>query len=469
MVSSMRSPTAAAIYCRISRDSTGAAVGVERQETLCRKLADSKGWPVAEVYVDNDLSAFTGKRRPAYQRMLDDLRAGIRDAVVVVDQDRLTRHTRELEEFIGLADDLGIPLANVSGDLDLSSSDGRFRARIMGAVARQESEKKSERLKRERDQRAAKGLPHPGPRWFGWRDGNLERDPVEARLIRNAAKRILAGESMASIAREWNDRGVRTTRGNRWSVNSLRDVLTSPRMAALRQHRGEIIGDGAWQPILDRDQWERLCALARRRARPGRPQTRLLSGILRCGRCQQPMVSHTDHGVRYYRCWRGPKRDAEGCGRLSVVAGPCDEFVSEAVLHRLSSGALTQLLAQQSDRGSEEVTSDLEDAEARLEQLADDYADGKVTRAMFLRTSERLETRIERAKAALAKRTNGGVLAALPRDEDALRKWWNSASTSVDQKRGVLDAVLVHITVKPFDQRKQRRFDPSRLEPEWRA
>ena len=150
---------AAAIYCRISSDrkpvqqpgeSPGPeGLGVERQEKLCRKLAGERGWPVAEVYVDNDISAYGGKRRPAYERMLADIDAGLRDAVICVDLDRLTRRPIELEAFMELADRHRVALANVSGDTDLSSSDGRFQARIMGAVARQSSERKGERLARE--------------------------------------------------------------------------------------------------------------------------------------------------------------------------------------------------------------------------------------------------------------------------------------------------------------------------------
>src|SRR5262245_19566511 len=125
-------PQATAIYCRLSQDRTGESLGIERQEQLCRKLADEKGWTVTEVYIDRDISAYSGRRRPSYDRMVDDLKNGIRDAVVVVDQDRLTRHVRELEDFISLADANGIALASVSGEIDLSTSDGRFRARIMG-------------------------------------------------------------------------------------------------------------------------------------------------------------------------------------------------------------------------------------------------------------------------------------------------------------------------------------------------
>jgi DNA invertase Pin-like site-specific DNA recombinase len=56
---------------------------VQRQVEDGRKLASQRGWVVAEEYVDNDVSAYSGKRRPAYQRMLADLVAGERDAVIV--------------------------------------------------------------------------------------------------------------------------------------------------------------------------------------------------------------------------------------------------------------------------------------------------------------------------------------------------------------------------------------------------
>lgn len=160
----MATPRKAGIYARISRAPDGSTYGVDRQEKLCRQLADRKGWTVAEVYVDNDLSAFSGKTRPAYERMLRDLLAGHRDGVLVVDTDRLTRSVRELEDVIDVAERHGIALANVSGDIDLSTSDGRYIARQQAVGARRESERASERLQREREQRATDGRPHPGPR-----------------------------------------------------------------------------------------------------------------------------------------------------------------------------------------------------------------------------------------------------------------------------------------------------------------
>ncbi|MCP3939107.1 MAG: recombinase family protein, partial [Actinomycetia bacterium] len=173
MASGNRTPVAAAIYCRISLDKTGEGLGVARQQELCRKLAADKGWTVAEAYVDESVSAYSGRIRHEYRRMIGDLEAGRRDGVICVDLDRLVRRPAELEEFVEIADRLRIPLANASGDTDLSTSDGRLKARIIGAVARQESERKAERVAREAEQAARRGLPRGSRRPFGWEEDKV--------------------------------------------------------------------------------------------------------------------------------------------------------------------------------------------------------------------------------------------------------------------------------------------------------
>jgi site-specific DNA recombinase len=59
-------PVRAAIYARISSDTDGTRAGVDRQLADCHTLATSLGWSVAQEYVDNDISAYSGKRRPEY-------------------------------------------------------------------------------------------------------------------------------------------------------------------------------------------------------------------------------------------------------------------------------------------------------------------------------------------------------------------------------------------------------------------
>lgn len=125
-----------AIYTRISDDKAGEGLGVARQEEDCRKKAATLGWTDLTVYSDNDISASKDKVRPAYKQMMQDMAEGKIDGLIVYDLDRLTRKPAELEEFIDLADRHKISLANVSGDVDLTTPNGRMIARIKGAVAR---------------------------------------------------------------------------------------------------------------------------------------------------------------------------------------------------------------------------------------------------------------------------------------------------------------------------------------------
>src|SRR5690606_22118105 len=113
---------------------------------------------------------YSGKPRPGYLALLDAVRAGTVDAVVAWAPDRLHRSPRELEDFIDLIERTGLALQTVqSGEWNLSTSDGRMAARVVGAVARAESERKSERLKAKARQLAKAGkLPGGGSRPFGW-------------------------------------------------------------------------------------------------------------------------------------------------------------------------------------------------------------------------------------------------------------------------------------------------------------
>src|SRR3990172_9656322 len=95
------------VYARISADRDGTRLGVERQIEDCQGLAATLGWQVHDVYADNDVSAWSGRERPEFRRLCDDLKAGVVGGVVVWHMDRLHRHPRELEDFITLIEASG--------------------------------------------------------------------------------------------------------------------------------------------------------------------------------------------------------------------------------------------------------------------------------------------------------------------------------------------------------------------------
>lgn len=95
---------------------------------------------MGEKYVDNDLSAYSGKTLTACQRMLSDLRDRSRDAVLVYHVDRLTQRPIELEQFVAGVDDARVRAGRfIVGDTDLGTSDGLMVLQMLSAVAASES------------------------------------------------------------------------------------------------------------------------------------------------------------------------------------------------------------------------------------------------------------------------------------------------------------------------------------------
>lgn len=476
----------AAVYCRISRDRLGDRLGVERQEPPCRALAERLGWEVVEVYTDDDTSAYSGKRRLAYERMLADARAGRVNAIIVWAADRLTRRPVENEDIIDLAERLGVKLATVTGDYDLGAPSGRLHFRQLGIIARYESEHRAERLRLKHEELARQGKnAGGGVRPFGFRPNRVDLDHAEAEEIRRAARRLVVGESVYAILTDWRARGITTPAGRVWLATSFRRMITSPRVAGLRQLRGEIVGPAAWRAILDRVTWERVCAVfvdpARRKAH-GPPHTYLLTGgLARCGSpmpggvqwpgldsefCGKPLVSARNHGRRSYNCLKVAPYD--GCGRISRWADPLEELIGEMVIQELAGPGLSKALRRAGDGGDHDrLVAELAEDEAALAQLAaDHYSARLISRAEYLAARSALEAKIAAIRRALGQRRGAEVLADLPRAEEALRAAW--AAGSIDWRRVVLSAVLEAIVVRPA-VRGRNRFDPRRIHPVWRV
>lgn len=114
--------------------------------------------------------------------MLTDVESGRIEAIVCVDQDRLVRRMGELVDVIKLCEAKGVPLLLDSGDIDTTKPDGILKAHILRAVAENESRKKSERLKRQREQAATMGLRHyGGRRAYGYEKGAAWRSASRKR------------------------------------------------------------------------------------------------------------------------------------------------------------------------------------------------------------------------------------------------------------------------------------------------
>ncbi|MGE0794638.1 MAG: recombinase family protein [Acidimicrobiia bacterium] len=466
----MRTVRSAAVYARISSDQDGSALGVSRQLDDCRRLARESGWVVGHEYVDNDVSAFSGKRRPAFEQLLTDVRDGFRDGVIVYHHDRLTRSTKDLDRFVDVLSAAGSPPVQFvsSGNLDIGNGDGLLLARILAAVASDESASKGRRVRRKLDEVAAAGRPHGGShRPFGYESDRITVRADEAAVIRGLVERFLAGESLRSLATWLDANEVRTVAGGPWKTPTLRAMLRSGRIAGLREHRGEVVGPAVWEPIISPADRDRVLArmeeraLARRRA----PRSYLLTGLLRCGRCGNKLFSSRRETTRRYVCASGP--DHGGCGRMTVVAGPLEELIAEAVLYRLDSPELADALAGRAgaDEQAGALSEELAQARRQLDELAALHGRGEISQREWLAARKPVQDRIGGVERQLGRLTQTSALTGWVGNAAELRSRW--AELNLGRQHAIVAALLDHAVIKPAAQARSR-FDPNRVDPVWR-
>ena len=467
----MSTPIAAAIYARISSDQDGTALGVTRQLADCRELATRLDWTVVEEYVDNDLSAFSGKRRPAYERMVDDIADGHRDGVLVYHVDRLTRRPMELEQFLEIVTSAKVRHVQfVSGaNVDIGNGDGLMVLRMMAAVAANETASKSRRVKRKLDEIAAAGMPHGGSRRpFGFEVDKITHRPDEANVIRDIVARFLAGESLMSLARWMDDQGIKSVFDKPWRTGTLRDMMTAPRTAGIREHAGQIIGPAVWEPIITPDDRNRVLALItqRRVTRERTPRSYLLTGMLKCSRCSHTMYSSRRVDVRRYVCSSSP--DHGGCGRMTIVAPGVEELVQAAVLFRLDSAELAEALAGRNtqDQATAALSDGLADDREQLNELAQMYAAREIGRSEWMTARKPIDARIADVERRLSRMTRTDVLAGVIGNGANLGQQW--ANLNLSRQHAIVKAVLDHVVISPADRRGKREVDPTRVDLVWR-
>lgn len=459
----------AAIYVRISQDRTGDRLGVDRQTEACVAIAAARGWSHV-VYTDNDTSASTGKRRPAYEQMLEDIRSGLLQAVIVWDLDRLTRRPIEIEQFIQMADRHGVLLASASGDVDLATDNGRLFARIKGAVARAEVERKSARQKAAFEQTVQTGKPHGGPRPFGFEPGGIDHRPVEAELVRTVFERFLSGDSIAGLSRWLEAQGVPTTFGKRWSPATVRVMLRNPRYAGLRgvqrvtdgsgrrELRHDIVGRAMWEPVVSEAQWR--SAVARlddpsRRTTPGTARKHLLTGLALCHQCGRPVVARSRDRVVTLVCVDS---------HISRSMAPIDEMVAAWVVERLSRADVAgSVRPADPDVDVSAVVREAREARARLDSLAADYGTGLLSRAEYLAARGGALAAAEQAENTLSRVGRVDPVAqVLASRMDPAEAW---ESMLLGQRRALVKELCTVTLLR--GQPGRRPFDPSTVRINW--
>lgn len=454
----------AIIYCRISQDREGAGLAVDRQEEDCRKLAAQLGWQVVAVHTDNDVSAYSGKRRKNYEALLVDLEAGRATGVLAWHTDRLHRSPLELERYITVCERGDVITHTVqAGELDLSTATGQLQARIAGAVARHESQHKGERVRRARLQKAQAGGWSGGVRPFGFEPDGVTIRPSEAAEIAKASDSIVSGMALRGVVRELNQRGVPTATGKTtWTAMALKDVLLRPRNAGLAKYQGEVIGKASWSPIVPEETWRAVVSILTnpdRTTNGGKgAQVRWLgSGLYLCGVCGQPTLrvgTTGQHRNPAYRC--KTREGVHTTGHVIRTAPKLDDYVEIKITQRLMKPDAAKLLAPATPDGIDTTALAVEATalRQRLTDLGEAAGDGAITIAQLRTATAKVQARLTQINDDMARAAQHDPLAGLAVGTDDFGDQWFGTKPDrpdgldLDRRRAILRSILT-VTVLP--------------------
>jgi site-specific DNA recombinase len=431
------------IYARRSRKGDKELRSTSGQVHACKGVLAERGLSAGETHVDDGRSAWNPRvHRPGWDALMARLESGVSGGVIVFDMERFTRQPREGERLIDAAEH-GLLVLDSDAEFDLTSASGKKSFRDAMAAAAYYSDRLSDRVRRGKRLKALAGEPHGkvsterGP--FGFLPDGVTPHPEESVILRDVTRRFLAGETQISLMQDLVERGITTAiGGSNWSRRSLHDVLVRPLNAGLVVHRGEVVAKLEGEPVISRDDYDRVLTVYAAR-RPGRPASGayLCSGVAVCGLCGKPLggrprpqlTPYPDDGDvrREYWCTRA---GYGGCGHISVDQRALDDYAKLSAIAILCD---SQQAAQ--------IAAAVDEAEAGAAELDSEIARDEVLRRQLAERLGRRELELdewESAKAPLDKRITelrgkraalGTAPSRLPADtEDAWRKRWEDSS-----------------------------------------
>lgn len=296
-------------YIRVSTtDQALRGLSLEAQEEAIREECERKGWELTELYIDRGISAKKKlERRKAFMRMIEDVRLGRINRIVIVRLDRFFRNTydyhRMMKEYLEPA---GCEWSAVSEDYETATTNGRMMINVRLAVSEQECDMTSDRIRdvfRGRIKSGhwvtgtcARGLRITEDKRLVWSDeAHFVREAFE--LVAQNCNESLTRRIMRERGFEMNQRSFGSMLRKEIYIGRYRDIdnFVEPIVSKeLFYHVQTIISNRKWNDPEFKTSKDPF----------------LFSGLIRCPECGNLLTGNRNYDKRstyrykYYRCMK---------------------------------------------------------------------------------------------------------------------------------------------------------------------
>lgn len=377
----------AALYCRLSEEDRDKlhedddSNSIQNQKTMLMQYAVEKGWEVYDIYSDDDYAG-SDRRRPQFNRLLEDAKDHKFDIVLCKTQSRFTRELELVEKYLhGLFPIWGIRFVSIVDNADTANKGNKKSRQINGLVNEWYLEDMSENIRSVLTNRRQNGFHIGAFALYGYRKdperkGHLIIDEEAAAIVREVFSLYSEGHGKTAIARMLNDRGVpnpteykrlhglryrqpKTETSTLWRYYTISDMLTNEiyignmvqgkygsvsyktKINRPRPKSEWIIVEGTHAPIIDPELWEKVQEMVTQNAKPFLTgQIGIFAKKAKCIYCGYTMRSSKNRGRHYLQCQtRYVSKDA--CPGAYIPVAELEQIVLQE-LKRLSEELLDQ-------------------------------------------------------------------------------------------------------------------------------
>ena len=423
----------AVIYARYSSDNQREA-SIEGQIRECTAFAEKNGITVLRHYIDRAISAKTDNR-PEFQNMIKDSNKKLFDMIIVWKLDRFARNRYDSARYKAQLKRNGMKVVSAT-EVISDGAEGIILESMLEGFAEYYSVDLSEKVVRGMTDNALKCMFNGGTLPMGYvidAEQHFQIDPVTAPYILDAFKQYDEGATMTQI-RDWlNEQGMKNTRGNPLTYNSVQHLLKNRRYIGEYQYRDILIPDGI-PAIVPKDLFDRVQAkMEKNKKAPARHKAEddyLLTTKLFCGYCGAYLcgesgTSRTGVVHHYYKCVSVKKKRKE-CHKKPVKKGWIEDLVvSETMKMIMDDDAIEAIvsmlmaLQEQDNTNIPLYERQLQETNTKIRNLLNAIQQGVLTKS----TKESLEE-LEAAKEELETRLANEQLSKPPKVSAEFMTFW---------------------------------------------
>lgn len=371
-------------YIRVSTQKQGEGVSLDAQKDAITEFSSHHDLKICQWFEEKQTAAKGG--RPVFNQMLQQLKRGAAQGVVIHKIDRSARNLRDWAMFSELPD-AGVDVYVATESLDFNSRGGRLTADIQAVIAADYVRNLREECIKGLNGRLKQGLyPFRAP--IGYLDNGKGRpktlDPRKAPLIREMFELYASGQySLRTLQAEINRRGLRNHNEQPITLNGVETILNNTFYTGLITiARNGASYKGVHEPLISVALFQRVHAIKSGRSRPTTTRhNHLFQGLFRCGYCAGAMTPERQKGHCYYRCQR------KGCPTKTIR----EDHLEEAISYKLRQLQIDPDLAahleeawmadgtkKKLEDGTTALKLQISDEEARLDRLTDLVVDGTI-------------------------------------------------------------------------------------------